>query len=435
MRSTMRENALAASGAAAALCAIAWLGVHGWSFPDWQTEARPAVGALMAGHISQFLRLAPIYGGSLLLRAPFIVPTKLWGGGDLSIYVAGALPCLFAVGTLGVWLSARMRALGRSRGARTLALALCVANPLMLPALQLGHPEDLLGAVLCIAAVLCAMDDRPIWAAVLLGLAIPNKEWAVLAVGPVLVALQHGRLRALLITGAIATLLLAPFVLVPHLLASASGSATVASTAATGLSTGAIFQPWQIWWFFGSHGHAVGALGGHLTAGFRTPPGWIDRFSHPLIVAVTVPLTALYAGLRRRSPYQVPNAPLLFLTLLFALRCVLDTWDTAYYALPFLLALLVWEALSFDRVPVRSLTGALAVWIIFDRASSLSLYVTPDMAALIFALVSVPSVLALTLSLYAPGLARRLVPGTLRGAVTTPAGWTYPTTQKAGVGT
>ena len=52
-----------------------------------------------------------------------------------------------------------------------------VANPLTLSALEIGHPEELLGAVLCIAAV-CAMNDRATWAAILLGLAIPNKEWA-----------------------------------------------------------------------------------------------------------------------------------------------------------------------------------------------------------------------------------------------------------------
>ena len=202
MRSVIRENALAASAAAASLLVIAWLGVHGWSWPDWQSEARPAVGALLAGHLSQFLRIAPVYGGSLILRAPFVMLTKLWGGGELSIYGASAAPCLMALGALGVWLTARMRSLGRSRGARALALMLCVANPLTLPALQIGHPEELLGAVLCIAAVLCAMHDRPTWAAVLLGLAIANKEWAVLAVGPVLLGLDRARLRALVVTGA-----------------------------------------------------------------------------------------------------------------------------------------------------------------------------------------------------------------------------------------
>jgi len=34
-------------------------------------------------------------------------------------------------------------------------------NPVTLYALQLGHPEELLGAVLCVAAVLTAQRGRP----------------------------------------------------------------------------------------------------------------------------------------------------------------------------------------------------------------------------------------------------------------------------------
>ena len=63
MRSAIRENALAASVAAASLCAIAWFSIYGWSWPDWQSEARPAVDSLLAGHVAQFLRIAPVYGG------------------------------------------------------------------------------------------------------------------------------------------------------------------------------------------------------------------------------------------------------------------------------------------------------------------------------------------------------------------------------------
>ena len=422
MRSVIRENALATSAAAASLCAIAWLSAYGWSWPDWQSEARPAVDSLLAGHVSQFLRIAPVYGGSLILRAPFVMLTKLWGGGELSIYGASAVPCMMAVGALGVWLTARMRTLGRSRGARGLALVLCVANPLTLPALQIGHPEELLGAVLCIAAVLCAMHDRPTWAAVLLGLAIGNKEWAVLAAGPVLLALDRGRLRALVITGATAGLLIAPFIL-------GASSGVAAQTAATGVSTGAIFQPWQIWWFLGTHGHVTRGL----NAGYRTPPGWIESISHPLIVAIMVPLTGLYAGLRRRGAHRVPNAPLLLLALLLALRCVLDPLDISYYVLPCLLTLLTWESLSFNRLPVLTLAATLASWLIFKQTAVLGL--SADMQALIFAIVSIPSVIALAAGLYAPGFARRLIIRPRRDTVATPGDWPYARTQNAGART
>jgi hypothetical protein len=311
---------------------------------------------------------------------------------------------------------------GRSRGARGAALVFCVANPLTLPALQIGHPEEILGAVLCIGAVLCAMDDRPTWAAVLLGLAIPNKEWAVLAIGPVLLALDRARLQAITITGITAGLLLAPFML------GVSGG-VAAQTAATGVNTGGIFQPWQIWWFLGAPGHIARGV----AAGYRTPPGWIESLSHPLIAGIMAPLSALYAGVRRSQSYRVPNAPLLLLTLLLALRCLLDPWDISYYALPFLLALVTWESMSFDRVPVISLLAALGAWFIFQKTAGLHL--SADAQALVFTLVSVPSVIALTVSLYIPGLAGRVLLRRERATATVTTGWPHPATQNAGAGT
>ena len=103
-----------------------------------------------------FLRLAPAYGGSLVERAPFALLPGLWGGGALAVYRMVALPCLLAAAVLGVWLCARMRAQGHSTLARAVALGVCVANPITLRALELGHPEELLGACLCVAAVLLA---------------------------------------------------------------------------------------------------------------------------------------------------------------------------------------------------------------------------------------------------------------------------------------
>jgi uncharacterized membrane protein len=77
------------------------------------------------------------------------------------------------------------------------------STPVTLSAFQYGHAEELLGAVLCISAVLAAQRGHVHWATVLLGLAIVNKEWALLAIGPVLLALPSGRVRALAIAGAL----------------------------------------------------------------------------------------------------------------------------------------------------------------------------------------------------------------------------------------
>ena len=112
----------------------------------------------------EFLRLAPAYGGSLVERAPFALLPGLWGGGQLAVYRMVALPCLLAAAVLGVWLVAQMRAAGRPTLWRAVALGVCVANPLTLRALELGHPEELLGGALCVAAVLLAARERPLWA-------------------------------------------------------------------------------------------------------------------------------------------------------------------------------------------------------------------------------------------------------------------------------
>ncbi len=411
-----RAHAFDASATAVALLAMSWFGLHGSTWPDWIYEARPAADALVAGHVLHFLQLVPVYGGSLILRAPFVMLTKLWHGGEFAIYRASAAPCLAATGALGFWLTVRMRARGASTFARTVAVLLCVANPLTLPALQIGHPEELLGAALCIAALLSALDDRPIWAAVLLGLAIANKEWAVLATGPVLLALPRARVRAVLITGAVAGTVLAPILIV-------GVSGFVAQAAATGLNTSGIFQPWQIWWFFGSHGHIVKGSSAAGAAAYRVAPAWIGTLGHTFVIAVMPPLTALYARVRRNEARRPPNDLLLLLALLLALRCVLDPWDISYYSLPFLLTLLTWEALTLPRPPVLSLAASLAALLIFRETSSSALDLSFDAQALVFTIVSVPAIAALAATLYGPAVRQLLAPRSRRGkAVATPIG-------------
>src|SRR5580693_1958709 len=214
MKRLVRENALSAFIAGATTATMAWLGLYGFAWNDYETEARPAFDALAHGHTLEFLRLAPAYGGSLVERAPFALLPGLWGGGDLAVYRMVALPCLLAAAALGVWLVARMRAEHRPALSRAVVLGLCVANPLTLQALEIGHPEELLGACMCVVAVLLASRDRPVLAALLLGLAIANKEWALLAVGPVLLALPGRRLLCLTISTAVTLAVLAPLALV-----------------------------------------------------------------------------------------------------------------------------------------------------------------------------------------------------------------------------
>jgi len=418
MRRAVRENALCAFLAGTGCATMAWLGLYGFAWNDYDTEARPAFEALVHGHPLEFLRLAPAYGGSLVERAPFALLPGLWGGGELAVYQVVALPCLLASAVLGVCLVARMRSEQRSTLARAVALGVCVANPLTLRALELGHPEEVLGASLCVAAVLLA--GRPslprsgsVWAGVMLGLAVANKEWALLALGPVLLVLPAGRrLSCLAAAGAVAAAVLAPLTLV-------GSSGFVTGTHAFATAPSVIFQPWQLFWFLGHHGPLVHGLFGEAKPGYRTAPAWVGTVSHPLIIATGLALTVALWLRRRRAPGSELAPPssrglgagiiserdaLLALALLLLLRCLLDTWDTAYYLLPFIFALLAWEVRGPSRrPPLLALASTVLAWISFQW---LPLHVSADTQAAFFLAWTLPLAAALGLKLYGPDRSR-----------------------------
>ena len=410
MRRVLRENALCALAATGASAALAWLGLYGFAWNDYEIEAQPAFNALTHGHGLEFLRLAPAYGGSLVERAPFALLPGLWGGGALAVYRMVALPCLLAGVALGVWLCAHMRAAGAKTLWRAVALGICVANPLTLQALELGHPEELLGACLCVAAVLLAVRGHSLWAGVLLGLAIANKEWALIAVGPVLLALPAAGIGAprwkpaivcLASAGAVTALVLAPLVLV-------SPGGFAAGARGTAAPAKALFQPWQVWWFLGRHDQLVQRMFGATMPGYRTGPAWTSTISHPLIVLVGLGMAgALWLRRSREVRAITEHDALLALALILLLRCMLDTWDTGYYMLPFLIALLSWEALGESRrPPVLALASVILPWLLLQGLSARG--VSPDLQAALFLVWTLPLASILGIALYAPGALARL---------------------------
>jgi hypothetical protein len=103
-------------------------------------------------------------------------------------------------------------------------------------------------------------------------------------------------------------------------------------------------------------------LGGGVTA--YTAPAWTARIAHPAIVLAGVALTALW-GLRRRATGAVPDDALLALAACLMLRCLLDPWNLAYYAVPPMFALVTWEALRRDGLPVLTLALGALTWLSF----------------------------------------------------------------------
>src|SRR5579875_2892064 len=183
-------------------------GLHkGFLWSDFSWEALPAFTALAAAHLGRFLALAPLYAGSFALRAPAVaLGVAIAGRSPTAIYYAG---CAFCVA-----FAAAVAALCYLRAPA--GLFLMAGGPLTPLALEAGHPEELLGAALLLAAVLCALRGRPLATGALLGLAIGSKEWAVVAVGPLLATVASRRglaAAAKTFGGAVggALLLLAPF--------------------------------------------------------------------------------------------------------------------------------------------------------------------------------------------------------------------------------
>lgn len=395
MKTRAREHAIWIALAALGSGTLAWLGLIGFAWNDYDNEARPAVSELVHGHLHQFFSLAPVYGGSLLERAPFALLPNLWGGGELAVYRMLALPCLASAAVLAVWLIRWMRGRGMNLRQCGLALLLCVANPLTLLALEIGHPDELLGGVLCVAAVLLASRGHSVRAALALGLAISNKQWAVLAIPCVLIALPGRRALCLWVTATVTAVFALPF-----LLFASSTFATNLHGAAT--STIGLFNPWQVWWFFGHlASHSSGAPGG--IENYRVPPVWVTKASHPLIVALAVPLGAVVSlRLRSRDGQSADDearherAALLLLALLLLLRCMLDPWDNIYYPIPFVLALLTWESIGLRRAPLLAFAVTIAV---YAGHHALGTIASPDAQALFFTLWSVPLAGGLALAL------------------------------------
>ena len=377
------------------------LGMLTPAFSDYEVEAEPSLQALRDGDIQGFLTLAPAYGGSLVLRAPFAVLPNLWGGGDLALFRSMALPCLLAAAVLAVFLWQRGRALGQSSAACWIALLIVTANPVTLRGLEIGHPEELLGGVLCVAAVLAAGARRPLVAGILLGLAVANKPWAIFAAVPLLAIVPDRRPRMLVAAGATSLGVMLPLLL---------GGTAVASTTALAGEAGQMFQPWQIWWFLGEHGETVTGMYGSYPD-HRNIPDWLVGHARQLVVLVVVAVSLmLLPRVRRRGWHD----GLLLLAFALLLRCVVDTWNVSYYSVPFLIALVTWELHAFRRPPVLSLASTLCAWLTLVW---LPMYAHPDVQALAYLAWSVPLTVL---------LAARLIWGERLRVLPALDGWTSP---------
>ncbi len=326
MRRRVRENALIASLGVLASATMAWLGLYGFAWNDYEVEARPSFEALVHGHLLLFLRDAPVYGGSLVERAPFALLPGLWGGGELAVYRMVALPCLLA--------AAATRGVAGGRDARAAPLS--------------PRARDRAGGVRGQPAHAARAGTRPPRGSPRRGAVRGGgaaRAAGTAAVGRVGAGSRRSPTR--------------------------SGRCwrwgRCCSRCPRGARSALPWPPRSQAWFWrrwrsslrarssppraaprrpparsSSRGRCGGssattgprcmACSAALKPGFRTAPGWVGRASHPLIVALSLPLAGLFWW-RRRGEAPPATDALGLLALLLLLRCMLDTWDVSYYPL------------------------------------------------------------------------------------------------------
>ena len=335
----MRRATIPAALAAAFLAATTHIGT------DYPWDAGPAIASLARGNVHGFVadqaQMGPL---SLLLRAPF---AALAGPGSIWAYRLGAFACLLVVIGLGALLARRV---GSTHAA--IAAALLIVNPVSVDALRLGHPEERVGSALCVIALLLARE-RQVAAGVALGAALATKQWALIAIAPVLIAAPHGTRKRLALTAAgVAAAVTAPFAIAsPHAFVEAMRHPAFGVAE---MRTG------NVWGWTAITHHIALSPGDSVTA--YTVPDWLQHGAHPLVALLTLGLGA--AALRTRRAID----PLALLALLMLLRCALDPWNHAYYHAPFLAALIAWEVLEARRTPWLSAVCAGFLGIVFGLA-------------------------------------------------------------------
>jgi hypothetical protein len=309
-------------------------------------NAAPAINALIHGHLSAVAGVQPFMGlTSILLRSPLAAAATLLGGSDRLIYAAGALICLVPAALLVLWPTSSRRA-PRELCFAAAAGALLLFSPAARNAIQAGHPEETLAGALATAAVLAAMRQRRWAAALLLGCAIGTKQWTVIAVLPVLVALRTGRLPALALAGGLAALLNG---LLPLL---DPGAFRQAAHVVGGTRTA---NSVSAWWPVSS---ALSWPAGRLPAptARALPLGLTRSAALELSLGAALAVVAC-ATLRRRAQKVNPLALLAFLAVV---RCALDPGNLHYYYMAVLVPVAVLEVLSLRRAPVlTALTAAI----------------------------------------------------------------------------
>jgi hypothetical protein len=327
-------------------------------------NAAPAIEALAHGRITAFFAHQPLMGAlSLVLRAPVAWLVGTLGGGQMSIYRFGALVCMLPAAALGAWLMLDARRAGAALAGIAAAGVVVIGSPTV-AALGWGHPEEVLTAVLCVAAVLAAERDHPVWAAVAAGAAFGTKDWAAIVALPVLLLLRRRCVRAVL-AGGITGLV---FGGLPALIDPAAFHRASQALGSTRLATAL-----SVWWPVSSRSPSI-SRGAPLAS---TLPLHLTKSSVlPIGLGLGMLLAAALAwGGGRSGGWLCARGravdPLALLALLALVRCIADPAPVEYYYVAATIPLAAWEATTLRRLPLAAIVSVLAVRFSFGHAMSM----------------------------------------------------------------
>jgi hypothetical protein len=384
------------------------------AFTDYEQESEPAIQAIIHGHFAQGFKTLPIYGGSILALTPAAGLAKLFGGGDLAIYRAVAVPGAIGVVLLATVAARWLREVGRSRRDQLLVVALLALSPSLSLAWDLGHPEEALVASVTLGGLLLVLRGggrNIVVGGVLMGLAAGGKQWALLLLPVALVATQSNRdaIRLVVSAGVAGVLITLPVIVAQF---------TAFTDVAAHTGGGGIFTRGNLWWWFGHpnpnyHEHQTGqAVQLFTTANSaRFGPAWVENHAHQIIVLTALVLAGAWwwrigRKLPRaeahdaqahavaapatdssdepgaaRDPRHVRYAAVLFLAAaVLWWRAVGDPWFQAYYLLPALIAVTLAEV-RLGRFPIAGLVAWCAIWLVHGQNAP-DMGLSPDQTSL-----------------------------------------------------
>jgi hypothetical protein len=196
-------------------------------------------------------------------------------------------------------------------------------------------------------SVLAAMSRRSWLAGIALGFAVGTKEWALIGVLPVLVALPERGVRTMLVAAGTAALLYAP--------------GAITDPAALGhaghmLADKRLVNPFSVWWPLGDPLHVAGSVSQYV----RLLPAGLSRLRLVELLALVGVGLSPFAWLGFRRGIRVRD-PLATLALLGLIRALIDPLPQEYYFLAALTPLAVWELAAIGRLPLLSLVATLFV--------------------------------------------------------------------------